>query len=71
MSGAEGGVQAILRKEVSTEDRDAFVPYVHCPPHQLNLILQRDTERNASIAVMTFFGTVQLFYTFFAYSLQR
>ena len=69
--GTEGGVQAIRRKEVSTADRDTFVPYVHCPPHQLNLILQHAAERNASIAVMTFFGTVQLFYTFFADSPQR
>ena len=71
MSGAEGGVQAILRKKVSTADRNAFVPYVHCPPHQLNLVLHHAAERNASIPVMTFFGTVQLFYTFFADSPQR
>lgn len=54
MSGAESGVQALVRKKLSTADREAFVPYNHCPPHQLDLVLQHAAERNAPILVLNF-----------------
>jgi hypothetical protein len=45
MNSAEGGLQSPLRKEISTPELDAFVPYLHCPPHQPNLILNYAAEK--------------------------
>jgi hypothetical protein len=68
MGGSEGGVQALLLRELG---KDAFAPYVHCPPHQLNLILMHAAEKVAPIATLNLFSYTQAVYTFFAESNRR
>ncbi|XP_067207916.1 uncharacterized protein [Linepithema humile] len=71
MSGGKNGVHILLRKAISQESQQAFAPYVHCPPHQLNLVLNHAAEKCASIQTLCFFGNVQKCYGFFADSPQR
>ena len=54
MSGSEGGVQNLLRKAISTKEREAFTPYVHCPTHQLNAVLAHAAEKNAYVRILFF-----------------
>jgi hypothetical protein len=71
MKAKDGGVQQLLRQMISDGGEEPFVPYVHCPPHQLNLVAVHAAEKNASIVTLNFFGMLQEFYTFFASSPQR
>lgn len=73
MSGKDGGVQKLLRNEMNKQGND-FVPYVHCPPHQLNLVLVHAAERGTPqppIEVRRFFELVQEVYRFFSTSYRR
>ena len=38
MSGAFGGIQCVIKKDLA-DNKHQFVPYVHCPPHQVNIVL--------------------------------
>ena len=70
MCGTDGGVQAKLKNFV--KNHSDFVPYVHCPPRQINLVLVHAAEgtakRRAPVEVMNFFGTLQEVYNFFSSS---
>lgn len=70
MSGGKNGVHCKLREAIS-KDKPVFAPYVHCPPHQLNLVLKHAAEKCASVQTLNFFGNVQKCYSFFADSPQR
>jgi hypothetical protein len=65
MSGRVGGVQQKLKEYIG---QNAFVPYVHCPAHQLNLVIMHAAEHDADISVKNFFGGLQSIYVFFASS---
>jgi hypothetical protein len=77
MSGCDGGVQAVLRRAV--EDRaksekwsqSVFLPYVHCPPHQLALVLLHAAKTEAPIRIINFFGVVEDIYSFMVSSNRR
>ena len=45
MSGSRGGVQAVMKDRLK-EKGNTFVPCIHCPPHQLNLVLGHATVVN-------------------------
>lgn len=49
MSGSEGGVQNLLSEAISTKEQEAVAPYVHCPTHQLNVVLAHAAENNESV----------------------
>jgi hypothetical protein len=73
MSGPTGGVQALMKKDLNEEGSD-FLPYVHCPPHQLNLVLLHAAESGnppPPVDVPNFFSLVQDIYTFFSASNRR
>ena len=73
MSGRDGGVQALVKKVMLTKGND-FVPYVHCPPHQLNLVLKHAAESGTPpppVEVVNFFDLVQTIYNFFNRSNRR
>jgi hypothetical protein len=73
MSGQTGGVQALMRRKLK-EEGHTFVPYVHCPPHQLNLVLVHAAESGTpppSVEVANMFALVQRIYCFFSSSNRR
>lgn len=73
MSGSKGGVQAVMKDRLK-EKGNTFVPYVHCPPHQLNLVLVHAAESGKPappVAVRRFFDVVQSVYNYFSCSYRR
>ena len=73
MSGKKGGVQAVMRDRLK-EKGNMFVPYVHCPPHQLNLVLVHAAESGhpmPPVQVRQFFDVVQSVYNYFSCSYRR
>jgi len=63
MSGREGGVQSIIRKEFP------YAFYVHCYAHQFNLILQKSVCVNSNVT--NFFANLHAFPPFFSRSAKR
>jgi hypothetical protein len=73
MSGSKGGVQAVMKDRLR-EKGNTFVPYVHCPPHQLNLVLLHAAESGhpmPPVEVLKFFDVVQSVYNYFSCSYRR
>lgn len=73
MSGSQGGLQAVMKERLKTKG-NTFIPYVHCPPHQLNLVLVHAAESGhpiPPIEVCTFFDVVQSVYNYFSCSYRR
>ena len=73
MSGTLGGVQALLKKNMALEG-NTFVPYVHCPPHQLNLVLEHAAQSGSPpppVEIKCLFDNIQSIYAFFVNSNRR
>jgi len=43
MGGSQGGMQAVMKDRLK-EKGNTFVPNVHCPPHQLNLLFGQQSR---------------------------
>lgn len=63
MSGAKGGVQAIIRQQYP------YAYYIHCYAHQFNLILEKAASCHKKLKI--FFADIQSFATFFSQSAKR
>ena len=65
ISGRVEGVQQKLKEYIG---QNAFVPYVHCPAHQLNLVIRHEAEHDADTTVNNLFWSLQSIYVCFASS---
>ena len=68
MSGKDGGVQAQMKQYLGGQQ---FVPYVHCPAHQLGLVLEHAAEKNASPSIKVFFSIIDAIFNYFSRSHKR
>lgn len=68
MSGELNGLQALIKRYVGEK---AFVPYIHCTAHQLNLVLSHAAEKFASPSIKLFFATLQRIFNYFSQSHRR
>ncbi|XP_069465605.1 zinc finger MYM-type protein 1-like [Ambystoma mexicanum] len=68
MSGARGGLQAKIKDYLGDH---LYAPYIHCPAHQINLVLVHAAENRASPTTKCFFAVIQSVYTYFAFSNRR
>jgi len=57
MSGVHGGLQKKINDYLkeNCNNEKAYAPYIHCPSHQINLVLQNAAEEKSSTNVKVFF----------------
>ena len=67
MGGKRGGIEDIMKDKLTVKTRhgNAFAPYMHCPPHKINLVIVRAAETKAPIDAINFLAFVQEMYNFF------
>ncbi|KAL4119162.1 hypothetical protein QTP88_012008 [Uroleucon formosanum] len=72
-SSVHGGLQKKINDYLkgNCNNERAYAPYIDCPSHRINLVLQNAAEEKSSANVKFFFACLQNIYDYFAYSHRR
>jgi hypothetical protein len=73
MSGVHGGLQKKINDYLkeNCNNEKAYAPYIHCPSHRINLLLQNVAKEKSSANVKFFFACLLNIYDYFAHSHSR